>query len=121
MAKQVIIGERGRRDFEAGRIKLLNKIYRRLIPTRSVPKDLLLTTIAINFLVLFLPEFQATLKIAVGRTKRIFPRLSQLLGCVNDLYRALLELDCVACSQRCRIYEFFCDLYVPVMVDPDFR
>jgi len=96
MAQQVVIGEGCGSDFKAGDTKLGYEIDGCLIPARREPVDLDLAAIAVNLLVLFLFEFETTLQIAIGGSKRAFARLRELLWRVNDIDGPLLKLDRVA-------------------------
>src|SRR5262249_27045149 len=84
--------------------------------------DLLFSTVAIDFLVLSAPELDTVAVVEVGHNSpRSLAHEVTLLRQHTKIRRAFLEFDCIASAEHCRVDQFFGDLNIAVMVDPDLR
>ena len=96
VTQQVVVGQRGRRDLVARRREAVDEVDRLLVPARREPRDLAGAAVRVDLLVVVVVELEPALQVAVGRAERALSGLGQLLGRVDDVDRALLELDRIA-------------------------
>src|SRR4051812_44778818 len=98
MLEQVVIGQRGRRDFVARNRELIDEVDRGFVPTGSEPRHTDFVTELIEFLILLGPEFKTTLEVAVGRAKWVFARLGEFVLGVDDVDSSFLKFYSIASS-----------------------
>jgi hypothetical protein len=121
MTQKVIVRERSRSDLVAGRLELLDKIYRPFIPARGEPHDLVCPAMFIDLTVLVKIELKAALEIAIRVPERRFARFREFLGRIDDVYRPFLQLDRVAAGNDGGRNHLARYIYVAIVVDADFR
>src|SRR5262249_23840607 len=119
MPQQVVVGKRRRRDLIARRTELIDEIYASWIPTGGKPGHFHFAAVAVDQAVAVVPQFQAALQIAIGRTERILARLGQLFRCVDYVDGSLLKLHGVASRRHSHADQTPAEVEIAVVVDSD--
>jgi hypothetical protein len=119
VSQQVVVGQRRRRDLVTRRGKAIDEIDGLLVPGRREPRDLAGAAVGIDFLVIVIIELESAFQITVGRAKRALARLRQFLRGIDDLDRALLELDRVAAGRHRHADQPLREIDVAVVIDAD--
>src|ERR1035438_8103202 len=114
-----VFGQPGGGDFETEDIELRYAIDVCFVPARSIPVNFYLTAIAVDLAVLLELKFEATLEVAVGISKRTFPRLRQLFRRVYNVDGPLLKLDGVTTRTPSDTDQLLCNVNIPIVVNPD--
>jgi hypothetical protein len=96
MSKQVIISQRGGRNFVARNRELIYQIDGSFVPARSEPRNAHRAAIAIDFEIIRKTEFECSLELPIRSPEWTFARAPQFFGAVHHIHGPLLKLYCVA-------------------------
>ena len=119
VAKKVVVGERSRSDLVAGGVERLEEVHRGLVPAGGEPDDAEHLAVLVDGPELLLAELQAPLQLTVRGAEGALAGPLELLRAVDDVDRALLELDGVTTGGDGCGDQLPCQSDVAVVVDTD--
>src|SRR6266702_1967656 len=117
----MVVRKRSRGNLVNRWLENLHKIHGALIPRGDEPVNLDGFTEGSEFGIVLGSKFETMLQVAIGGSERVLARRGKLLRCINHLNRSFLKLDRVATGGDRNAYKPLCQIYIAIMIDPDFR
>src|ERR1041385_5220053 len=120
LLQQLLVHDHGRGDLVVTQVELAQEFLAFQVPRGGEPLDAFRLAVAADLLVVVQVELETFLLRALGVAPRAFARRVQKFSRVNEVQRALLELDRIGAGIRRNVDQLPGDVEVAIVVDADF-